>query len=51
MSRQKKIFDDNAWRVIDPDNSAEYWAAKRKFDAADRRIKQIEKKIARLVNS
>ena len=49
LSKQKAIFQKHAGRVINPDNSPEYEAAKKSFDAADRKIKSLEKEIARLM--
>ena len=49
LKRQKAIFNKYAGRVINPDNSEEYQEAKKKFDEADRRIKAIEKELARLI--
>ena len=46
--RQHKIFTDNMGRATNPDGSDEYWEAKEKFDRADRKMKEIEKEIARL---
>ncbi|MHA1480886.1 MAG: hypothetical protein ACTSQZ_05645 [Candidatus Thorarchaeota archaeon] len=49
LSKQKGIFQKHAGRAINPDGSDAYWAAKGKFDAADRKIKEIEKEIAHLL--
>lgn len=48
LAKQKAIFDKYAGRVISPDNSEEYWEAKKKFDAADKAIKVIEKELAEI---
>ena len=48
LGKQKAIFKKNAGRAINPDGSEAYWKAKKAFDAADRRIKEIEKELARL---
>ena len=48
--KQKGIFNKYAGRAINPDGSEGYWEAKAKFDDADRRIKEIEKEIAHLLN-
>lgn len=45
---QKMIFERTAPRVIDPDGSVAYWAAKGLFDGADKRIKDIEKEMAEI---
>ncbi len=47
-ARHHKIFRDNMGRGTNPDGSKEYWEAKKKFDKADRKMKEIEKEIARL---
>ncbi|MFW9849629.1 MAG: hypothetical protein ACFFF4_10820 [Candidatus Thorarchaeota archaeon] len=49
MNRQRAIFNKHAGRAINPDNSPEYAAAKEAFDAADRKIKSLDKEIARLL--
>ena len=49
LGKQKAIFRKNSSRVINPDNTPEYDAAKTAFDTADRRIKELEQEIARLV--
>ena len=48
MAKQKEIFLKHAPRAINPDGSDEYKAAKKAFDAADRRIKEIEKELVQL---
>ncbi len=45
-AKEKAIFNQYAPQVINPSDSEEYKQAKEKFDAADRRIKAIEKEIA-----
>ena len=49
LGKQKTIFKENSYRAINPDGSNEYWAAKAKFDRADRKIKKLEKELARLI--
>ncbi|MHA1961213.1 MAG: hypothetical protein ACW99U_13380 [Candidatus Thorarchaeota archaeon] len=49
LSKQKAIFEKNAGRAINPDGSEEYWAAKAAFDSADRKIKSLEKELARIL--
>jgi hypothetical protein len=49
ITRQRAIFNKHSARVINPDNSPEYKAAKEAFDAADRKIKSLDKEIARLL--
>ncbi len=49
LEKQKAIFHANAGRGTNPDGSDEYWEAKAKFDAADRKIKKLEKELARLI--
>ena len=49
LARQRAIFQKHQGRVINPDNSPEYDAAKTAFDAADRKIKALDKEIARLI--
>ncbi len=48
LSKQKAIFKKYAGRAINPDGSDAYWEAKKKFDAADRQIKAIEKELAKI---
>ena len=48
IAKQKEIFLKHAPRAINPDGSDEYKAAKKAFDAADRRIKEIEKELVQL---
>ncbi len=48
LGKQKAIFKENAYRGTNPDGSDEYWEAKAKFDAADRKIKSLEKELAYL---
>jgi hypothetical protein len=48
IAKQKEIFLKFAPKVINPDGSDEYKAAKKAFDAADRRIKEIEKELIQL---
>jgi len=47
-ARQHKIFTENMGRGTNPDGSDAYWEAKKKFDDADRKLKAIEKELARL---
>jgi len=49
LSKQKAIMMKHQGRAINPDNSPEYDVAKTAFDAADRKIKSLEKEIARLL--
>lgn len=49
LAKQKAIFQANAGRAINPDGSDEYWAAKAKFDGADRKIISLDKELARLI--
>ncbi|MHA1907459.1 MAG: hypothetical protein ACW98Y_09215 [Candidatus Thorarchaeota archaeon] len=49
LEKAKVIFLAQAGRATNPDGSDEYWAAKKKFDAADRKIKKLEKELARLI--
>ncbi len=49
LSKQKAIFQKHQGRVINPDNSPEYETAKKAFDDADRKIKSLEKEIAKLL--
>ena len=49
LARQNAIFRKYMGRAINPNNSDEYKEAKTKFDAADRRIKELDKELARLV--
>ena len=46
LRRQKAIFNKHAPKVIFPNNSPEYDAAKKAFDNADWQIKDITKQIA-----
>jgi hypothetical protein len=46
--KQKAIFDELAPKVIEPSNDPGYLEAKKKFDAADKRIKEIEKALAEM---
>jgi hypothetical protein len=48
LAQQKAIFEKYQGRAINPDGSEEYLEAKKKFDAADRRIKAIEKELAQI---
>ena len=50
LARQKAIFDRYAPKVINPSNDPAYLAAKKKFDAAYRRMGEIEKELERLKN-
>ena len=49
LEKQKAIFHAHMGRGTNPDGSDEYWEAKAKFDAADRKIKKLEKELARLI--
>ena len=49
LEKQKQIFLANMGRGTNPDGSDEYWEAKAKFDAADRKIKELDKELARLI--
>lgn len=49
LEKQKVIFKKHMGRAINPDGSDEYLAAKAKFDGADRKIKESEKELARIV--
>ena len=49
MKKQRGIMMKHQGRVINPDNTPEYKAAKEAFDAADSKIKTLEKEIARLL--
>jgi len=46
---QRGIMMKHQGRVINPDNTPEYHESKTAFDAADRKIKSLEKEIARLL--
>jgi hypothetical protein len=46
---QRGIMMKHQGRAINPDNTPEYHEAKTAFDAADRKIKTLEKEIARLL--
>jgi len=50
LARQKAIFDRYTPKVINPSNDPAYLAAKKKFDAAYRRMGEIEKEMERLRN-
>lgn len=45
LAKQSAIFQKYAPAVINPSNSPAYKTAKKKFDAADKRIKEIEKEL------
>ena len=45
LAKQAAIFQKYAPAVINPSNSPAYKSAKKKFDAADKRIKEIEKEL------
>jgi hypothetical protein len=49
IEKQKRIFRKHMGKAINPDGSEEYRDAKSKFDAADRKIKDLDKELARLV--
>jgi len=49
LAAQQAIFNKHAPRAINPDNSKAYTIAKKAFDLADRRIKEINKELARLI--
>jgi hypothetical protein len=49
LEKQKAIFRKHMGRAINPDGSDEYKEAKTEFDAADRKIKELDKEIARIV--
>ncbi len=49
LAKQRAIFQKYQGRVINPDNSPEYEEAKKAFDAADRKIKSLDKELARLI--
>ncbi len=46
LAKESAIFQKYAPLVINPSNDPSYTEAKENFDAADRRIKAIEKEIA-----
>jgi chromatin segregation and condensation protein Rec8/ScpA/Scc1 (kleisin family) len=48
LAEQKAIIQKYSGRVINPDNSDEYKEAKKKFDAADKAVKVIEKELAEI---
>lgn len=48
LAEQKAIFEKYQGRVIDPDNSEEYWEARKKFDAAYKRIGDIERELEKI---
>jgi hypothetical protein len=50
LMKQKAIFDKHAPKVINPDNTPAYKTAKKKFDAAYKRMGEIEKEIEQLKN-
>ena len=49
LENQKTIFQEHMGRAINPDGSEAYWLAKTQFDAADKKIKELEKEIARII--
>jgi hypothetical protein len=51
LAEERAIFDKYKGRVINPDNTEGYAAAKKAFDRADRNIKEIEKEIAALLTA
>jgi hypothetical protein len=48
LAKESAIFQKYAPLVINPSNDPGYTQAKEKFDAADRRIKMLEKEIAHI---
>ena len=48
LHQQRAIFEKHAPTVINPSNDPAYGFAKKRFDAADKRIKELEKEIAKL---
>ncbi|MFW9849628.1 MAG: hypothetical protein ACFFF4_10815 [Candidatus Thorarchaeota archaeon] len=50
LFEQKALFEKHAPFVINPSDNPAYKAAKKIFDAADKRIKEIEKELAKLRN-
>ena len=51
QDEQRAIFQKYMGRAINPDYSEEYKEAKKKFDAADRMIKALDKEIAELITA
>jgi len=49
LAKQQAIFNKHAPRAICPDNSKEYTIAIKAFNLADRRIKEINRELARLI--
>ncbi len=48
LAKQKQIFKDNSYWATKADGSDKYWASKEIFDAADKKIKTLEKELARI---